>query len=381
MIPSRLFKLTPSGTETVLHSFTAGSDGANPVAGLIADGNGNLYGTTSIGGGGSVCGAGCGVVFRVSPSGTETVLYSFMGGSDGISPTAGLIADSSGGNLYGTIEYGGHFSAETCLLPFLCYFINGGTVFKLSPGGTETVLHNFGGGSDGIFPAAGLIADSSGNFYGTTYLGGAPGYGTVFKIAPGGTETVLYSFCSLPSCSDGAIPVAGLIADSSGNLYGTTEVGGASNDGVVFELTGTGFVPVIPFAAFGAKLAIQFGTTPNHDFFEMGSSFTLGSASNGINPAAERVTLQIGTFAVTIPPGSFTGKGFGPFYFAGTISGVALDVVIAPEGTKRYALRAGTRNTNLTGTVNPVPVTLTIGDDSGTISVTAVIASGVAMAH
>jgi hypothetical protein len=91
----------------------------------------------------------------------------------------------------------------------------------------------------------------------------------------------------------------------------------------VFKLTGTGFTTGTPFAAFGAKLVIQFGKTPNQDFFEMESSFTLGSASNGINPAAEPVTLQIGTFAVTIPSGSFTGKGFGPFYFAGTINGVA----------------------------------------------------------
>ncbi|MGB8898144.1 MAG: hypothetical protein WCC90_02310 [Methylocella sp.] len=113
----------------------------------------------------------------------------------------------------------------------------------------------------------------------------------------------------------------------------------------------------------------------------MGSSFTLGSASNGINPAAEPVTLQIGTFAVTIPSGSFTGEGFGPFYFAGTITGVALDVVIAPEGTKRYALRAGTRNASLSGTVNPVPVTLTIGNNRGTPSVTAAFLPALAAAH
>jgi hypothetical protein len=99
------------------------------------------------------------------------------------------------------------------------------------------------------------------------------------------------------------------------------------------------------------------------------------------NPAAEPVTPQIGTFAVTIPSGSFTGKGFGPFYFAGTINGVALDVVIAPEGTKRYALRAGTRNASLTGTRNPVPVTLSIGVDSGTASVTAAIFPALATAH
>jgi hypothetical protein len=109
----------------------------------------------------------------------------------------------------------------------------------------------------------------------------------------------------------------------------------------------------------------------------MGSSFLLGSASNGINPVTQPVTLQIGTFAVTIPSGSFTGEGFGPFYFAGTINGVALDVVIAPEGTKRNALRAGTRNANLTGTVNPVPVTLS----SGATSVTAAFLPALAAAH
>ena len=108
---------------------------------------------------------------------------------------------------------------------------------------TETVLHSFTGGSDGFNPQAGLIADRAGNLYGTTLVGGAPSSGTVFKLSPGGTETVLYSFCSLPSCTDGAIPEAGLIADRAGNLYGTTVVGGASNAGVVFKLTGTGFVP------------------------------------------------------------------------------------------------------------------------------------------
>src|ERR1700732_3475949 len=166
---------------------------------------------------------------------TETVLYAFTGGgSDGGIPLAALIADSSG-NLYGTTAAGG-VSGPGCFPP--C-----GVVFKLAPGGTETVLHAFTGGSDGLIPFAGLIADSAGNLYGTTIGGGSgcsgQGCGVVFKVSPGGTETVLYSFCSKPSCSDGRGPVAGLIADSAGNLYGTTQSGGGGcfqGCGVVFKL-------------------------------------------------------------------------------------------------------------------------------------------------
>jgi uncharacterized repeat protein (TIGR03803 family) len=220
-------------TETVLHSFPGGSDGGNPQAGLIADSAGNLYGTTFNGGASNY-----GAVFKLTPGGTEKVLYSFTGGSNGNNPSSGLTADSTG-NLYGTTFYGGAS--------------NYGAVFKLAPGGTETVLYSFKGGtSDGANPWSGsLIADSSGNLYGTTQYGGAfaptigASTGTVFQLSPpataGGawTERVLYNFCSLPSCSDGAVPYSGLIADSSGNLYGTTGLGGASgasNYGVVFKL-------------------------------------------------------------------------------------------------------------------------------------------------
>jgi len=162
--------------ETVLYSFRGGpSDGANPLGGLIADSSGNLYGTTT-GGGAPGCSFfniafGCGVVFKLSPSGTETVLHTFTGsdgGSDGAIPTAGLIADSSG-NLYGTAPLGG---GARCYGGFGC-----GVVFKVSPGGTETVLYSFKGGSDGGGPRADLIADSSGNLYGTTPAYGALGSG------------------------------------------------------------------------------------------------------------------------------------------------------------------------------------------------------------
>jgi YVTN family beta-propeller protein len=131
--------------------------------------------------------------------------------------------------------------------------------------------------------------------------------------------------------------------------------------------------PPTPFTAFSAKLDIEFGKQPSTGAFELRSEFTLGRSSNGINPPAEPVTLTVGTFATTIPPGSFTGKGYGPFHFEGTINGAALQVSIVPTGAKRYAFDAAAQNANLSGTTNPVTVTLTIGDDTGTTSVNAKI--------
>ena len=157
-----VFKITPNGPESVLYSFAGVPDGQYPNAGLIMDGSGNLYGTTLVGGAN-----GPGTVFKITPNGTESVLYSFANGSDGQDPYAGLIMDGSG-NLYGTTVYGGTS--------------NNGTVFKITPNGTESLLYSFGTGSDGQYPNAGLIMDVSGNLYGTTYNGGTNGVGTVFKI-------------------------------------------------------------------------------------------------------------------------------------------------------------------------------------------------------
>ncbi len=257
-------------------------------------------------------------------------------------------------------------------------------VFKVTPTGTETVLYSFTGGSDGAHPFAGLIADSSGNLYGTTENGGVPVNGVAFKLSPSGTETVLHTFAGRPS--DGENPVAGLIADRSGNLYGTTQFGGGTGCrgpgcGVVFKLAGTGFTTAIPFAAFSARLAIEFGTTPGDDFFEIAADFSLGSNSNGIKPPAEPVTLAIGTFTTTIPPGSFKAEGFGTFAFRGVVNGVNLEALIFPTGNKRYELLAAAQNADLTGIKNPVPVTLTIGDDSGMTSVKAIIVGGLAAAQ
>jgi len=225
-----VYKLSPGSngkwTETVLYSFSLeGGDGFNPYAGLVLDGAGNLYGTTTDGGSDD-----SGTVFKLDTAGLETVLHSFAGtGGDGATPYAGLVFDAAG-NLYGTTSAGGGASGL-------------GTVFKIDTNGTETVLHEFTGG-DGASPYAGLIFDAGGNLYGTTTSGGASNDGTVFKLAPGSnsiwTESVLHSFAGNPK-DDGGSPFAGLFRDAMGNLYGTTEAGGKYGccKGVVFQIQST----------------------------------------------------------------------------------------------------------------------------------------------
>ena len=222
-----VLKVDLKGNETTLHSFSGSPDGYGPLAGLIKDSDGNLYGTTAYGGLYSF-----GTIFKVSKTGVETVLYSFSGyPADGVYPQAGLARDAAG-NLFGTTQYGG---------PGPCQ-INGftegcGTVFMLSNTGVETVLHSFvSGTTDGQLPIARLLLDAAGNLYGTTCYGGTQGMGTVFKVTPVGTETVLYSFAGTP---DGSCPLAGLIF-YAGSFYGTTYQGGASNYGTVFKLTKEG---------------------------------------------------------------------------------------------------------------------------------------------
>jgi uncharacterized repeat protein (TIGR03803 family) len=224
-----VFELTPAGggtwTEKVLYNFGNGTDGEQPAAGLIFDAAGNLYGTTAFGGTSSK-----GTVFELTPAGggtwTEKVLFRFNV-TGGANPQAGLIFDAAG-NLYGTTFGGGAY--------------NLGTLFELTPAGggtwTEQVLHNFGNGTDGSGPWAGLTFDAAGKLYGTTRYGGSYGGGTVFRFSAQG-EVLLYSF----SGADGKNPIAGLALDAGGNLYGTTYLGGASNQGTVFEITNTPPVP------------------------------------------------------------------------------------------------------------------------------------------
>ncbi len=218
--------MTENGTETVLHSFAGGtSDGCYPHGSLLMDSEGNLYGTTD------ECGtSGLGTVFKVSKTGKETVLHSFAGGTtDGDYPFyAGLLMDTEG-NLYGNTYYGGAS--------------NEGVVYKLSKKGTLTVLHSFAGGTDGCYPYGTPIMDSRGNLYGTTEHCGASSVGIVWKVSKKGTETVLHSFTG--GSSDGEYPVAGVIMDAKGNLYGDTASGGASSLGTVYELNKKGTITLL----------------------------------------------------------------------------------------------------------------------------------------
>jgi uncharacterized repeat protein (TIGR03803 family) len=237
-----VFQIAPSGTLTTLYSFCSQSgctDGEDPNAGLVQATNGDIYGTTYIGGESSLCipSYGCGTVFRITPSGTLTTLYSFCsqsGCTDGEEPYAGLV-QATNGDLYGTTYEGG----ANCVSYGGC-----GTVFKITPGGTLTTLYSFcsrSGCTDGQYPYAGLIQATNGDFYGTTWAGGAGASGTVFKITPSGTLTTLYSFCSQSGCTDGYSPYAGLIQATSGDFYGTTYYGGANgNYGTVFKMTPSG---------------------------------------------------------------------------------------------------------------------------------------------
>ncbi len=288
--------LFAASKEKVLYSFNGG-DGAFPDAGLILDVYGNLYGTTA---GGGVSNPrcdkanflGCGTVFQLTPGAnetwTETVLHSFTGPPDGSEPSASLVLDAHG-NLYGTTVAGGASGSG-------CYGYGCGVVFRLSPTANgkwaEEVLHSFDG-RDGSAPSADLILDADGNLYGTTSQGGVYGSGTVFELTPsargGWKETVLHNFDG----KDGANPLAGLIFDAAGNLYGTTYVGGAYYFGTAFQLKrgdknrwtenvlasfNTGSIGYYPSAALVFdKAGNLYGTTAGNS----GSAFELNPGANG----------------------------------------------------------------------------------------------------
>jgi uncharacterized repeat protein (TIGR03803 family) len=234
-----VFKITPSGVLTVRYNFcsqTNCTDGSEPLAVLVQGKSGNLYGTTWVGGTSGVCGGGCGTIFKITSSGKLTTLDSFNI-TDGGGPLAGLI-QATNGKFYGTTSEGGAKS--------------NGTIFEVTSNGTLTTLYSFCSRSqgstkctDGAIPVGGLVQGTSGNFYGTTVLGGGTGCsggcGTVFKITPSGTLTTLHSFDK----TDGANPSAGLIQGTDGNFYGTTEYGSTGGGGTIFKITPSGILTTL----------------------------------------------------------------------------------------------------------------------------------------
>jgi uncharacterized repeat protein (TIGR03803 family) len=280
-----IFGVSPSGTLKRLYSFCSHKNCASgeiPLAGLLLASDGNAYGTSWYGGSsGFPCAEGCGTIYKIV-EGTVTTLYNFCAEADcadGGNPYAALI-EGSDGNFYGTTSSGGPFS--------------GGTVFRITPAGQLTTIYSFcqqqAGCLDGEYPNAGVIQGSDGNFYGTTYYGGANGWGTVFKVTPKGALTVLHSFAGTPT--EGGYPSAGLVQGADGNFYGTT-LHGATNTcfegcGTVFKITHSGaFTTLHTFAGPEGSLpaaslilstdAEFYGTTTGGGTNNAGTIFRISS--------------------------------------------------------------------------------------------------------
>jgi uncharacterized repeat protein (TIGR03803 family) len=308
-----VFEVFPDGGFTVLYQFK-GNDGANPSAGLVADGDGNLYGTTSQGGRGP---SGKGTVFKLTPPTaqrghwTETVLHTFTGESDGASPYGSLVLDKAG-NLYGTTSRGG--------------VSNDGTVFMVDATSKESVLYSFTGSPDGAYPYGWLVRDDSGNLYGTTFEGGDSNYGTVFKLETTGAESVLHSFAR---GADGAYPNAGLTLDASGNLYGTTNAGGdKTDDGVIFKVdSNTG-----AFRLLHTFAGTTNGSSPNAGLIVDDSGNLYGTTTEGgdrdYNGTIFKLDTGGGAFTVLF---TFGGKA-GSYPYAGLVRDSASNLYGTTEG-------------------------------------------------
>jgi uncharacterized repeat protein (TIGR03803 family) len=291
-----VFKITPSGTLTTLYTFTGGTDGGNPVAGLVQGTDGNFYGTALGGGASANCSGGCGTVFRITSGGTLTTLHSFDM-TDGFRPYGALI-QATNGDFYGTTYFGG--ASTNCS--------NGcGTVFRITPGGTFTTLHSFAL-TDGAHPFVGgdLLQAANGNLYGTTNDGGATssdcssGCGTVFKITLAGTLTTLHSF----AFTDGGFP-GGLVQATDGNLYGTTQAG--SGLGTIFKITPGGTLTTLH------SFDLTDGDCPSAGLVQAtdGNFYgtTYGNCStNSSNGTVYSLSVSLGPFVKTLPTSGKEGS-------------------------------------------------------------------------
>jgi uncharacterized repeat protein (TIGR03803 family) len=328
-----IFKITPGGTLTTVYNFCSKAhcaDGGAPVEALLQGSDGNLYGATGSGGSGYG-----GTLFKLTPSGTLTTLYSFPypGG-----PSA--LIEATDGSFCGTTEAGGDFeggsvfkltpSGELTTLYSFCYqatcidgaspygalvqgadgnfygttnigpggFNGGGTVFQMTPDGTLTTLYNFSCSEGGCSPTAGLVLGTDGNLYGTAEQGGATFGGTIFQITPSGTLTTLHSFCAQSNCADGGYPYGGLVQATDGDFYGTTSEGGANNDGTVFKLA-MGLAPFVKTVPTAGKAGMAVTV--------LGTDLTGATSVTFNGTPAVFTVVKASEIATTVPAGAGTG--------------------------------------------------------------------------
>ncbi len=371
-----VFEITPAGKFTSLYSFCAQascSDGAVPFGTLAQGVNGNFYGTTFQGGN---CGGLCGTIFEITAAGKLSTLYSFCPGEttcpDGDQPVAGLVLGTDG-NFYGTAGFGGLNSYQVSS--------GYGTAFKISPQGHYTTMHQFCSLSeceDGWYPKAGLVQGADGNFYGVTYGGGAYDQGVLWRFSRDGAFDVLYTFCQgTTGCAntDGNDPSSPLIQAQDGNFYSTTYQGGANTAGVVFEYSLTGGVSVLysfcsvePYCKDGegptsglmeATDGTLYGTVvdggPAHNgCFSGGSCGTLYSLATGLGPFVEsNPVFGKAGYTINILGNNLTGTT------SVTFNGVAAEFTVVSGAYIKATVPSGAT----TGTISVVTPTATLNSN------------------
>ena len=363
-----VFKLTSGGVLTTLYDFcsvNSCADGASPQMGLLLGTDGNFYGTTSSGGAYQ-----SGTVFKITPAGALTTLYSFCG--RGLCPNGGgeavTLVEGSDGEFYGTTSWGGAHAGT----------LGGGMVFKISSSGTFNTLYSFcalTNCADGSTPEAALVAASDGNFYGTTGTGGTgsgcsntAGCGTIFKITPEGQLTTLYSFCSAGNCSNGYIP-SGLVQGSDGNFYGTALASPTSQEATLFEITASGaYNPVFTFCCYTVPVSNGPLLQASNGFFYGADGGSIFGWSQSVMLAPTFTPTSVNFFSQAIDT-----TGTRSFVIKNVNSGNAILDFSSFTTASPFAISANTCGTTLTaGKTCKVTVTFSptvVGSMTGSVSI------------